>query len=687
MGALIRAHDWSSTPLGAPSGWPQSLRTAVRLMLNTRHPIYIMWGPSGTCLYNDAYRPSIGPEMHPASLGRSAKEVWSEIWSVTGPQIDQVMSGRGATWHEDQLLPITRNGRFEEIYWTYSFGPIDDEDAPGGVGGVLVICNETTRNVLRERDIVLEAQRQRNLVQLMPGFVAIMTGADHRFEYVNDAFVQMSGSRDYIGRVARDIYSDLEYQFFGKILNEVYSSGIAHVAHEMPIRLSGESTDRFLDFVYQPIRSDTGNVTGIFVGGYDVTTAVRARAALEEANTTLEARVALAVGLQTETENALHQAQKMDAVGQLTGGVAHDFNNFLTVIRSAIDLLQRPGVSEARRERYMAAISDTTDRAVKLTSQLLAFSRRQALSPEVFDVNDSVSSICDIIQTLCGSQIGIVTEFPEHGCYVNADRSQFDTALVNLAINGRDAMDGEGTLTIRVETRTALPGDGHSQVEGNYVAVSITDSGCGIATDTLPHIFDPFFTTKGVGKGTGLGLSQVFGYAKQSGGEISVDSNFGEGATFTLCLPSVEFEPAVAQTDKPAELIAGHDICVLLVEDNVEVGSFATTILKELGCRTVWAMDAQMALAKLAAGADRFDLVFTDVIMPGMNGIDLAKEIRRLHPELPVVLTSGYSNVLVQDGTFGFELVHKPYSIEQLSQIFAKVCKVRTSNAYSVATA
>ena len=152
MGALIRDHDWGPSALGRPSSWPQALRTAVRLMLNTRHPMYIFWGPEGACLYNDAYRPSIGPERHPVSLGRPAREVWDEIWEVIGPQIDQVMGGRGATWHENQLLPITRNGRREDVYWTYSYGPIDDEGAPNGVGGVLVVCTETTPHVIAERE-------------------------------------------------------------------------------------------------------------------------------------------------------------------------------------------------------------------------------------------------------------------------------------------------------------------------------------------------------------------------------------------------------------------------------------------------------------------------------------------------------------------------------------------------------
>jgi hypothetical protein len=173
MGALMRAHDWSKLSLGRPETWPQSLRTVVRLMLNTRHPMYIWWGPDGACLYNDAYRQSIGPERHPRSLGRPAREVWDEIWDIIGPQIDHVMSGRGATWHEDHLVPITRHGRREDVYWTYSYSPIDDETAPHGVGGVLVICSETTQRVLGERLLSDEILRQRRMFQCAPGFIAI----------------------------------------------------------------------------------------------------------------------------------------------------------------------------------------------------------------------------------------------------------------------------------------------------------------------------------------------------------------------------------------------------------------------------------------------------------------------------------------------------------------------------------
>ncbi len=374
-------------------------------------------------------------------------------------------------------------------------------------------------------------------------------------------------------------------------------------------------------------------------------------------------------------EDALRHAQKMEAIGQLTGGVAHDFNNLLTVIKSSTELLKRPSLPEERRSRYITAISNTVDRAAKLTSQLLAFARRQALKPEVFAVCDAVRTIGDMIRTLTGSRIQIVSHLPEVQCFVSADASQFDTALVNMAINARDAMDGAGTLTIRVQPVDRIPADRlHPQVAGAFVAVSIADTGSGISPQALEHIFEPFFTTKGVGHGTGLGLSQVFGFAKQSGGEVHVSSVPGQGSTFTLYLPRVQppVDAPAAREGEDEPLVDGHGTCVLVVEDNTDVGTFTMQTLQELGYQTVWASDGRQALAELAQGADRFDVVFSDVVMPGMNGIELAQRIRRDHHDLPVVLTTGYSHVLAQDGSHGFELLRKPYSVEQLSRVLRK---------------
>ena len=372
-----------------------------------------------------------------------------------------------------------------------------------------------------------------------------------------------------------------------------------------------------------------------------------------------------------EAEEALKHGQRLEALGQLTGGVAHDFNNLLTVIRASVDMLRRPHLPEERRLRYVDAISDTVGRAAKLTAQLLAFARRQTLKPEVFDVGKSVQTLTEMIGTLAGSPIEIVTRLPDQPCFINADAGQFETALINMAANARDAMGGAGRLTITVRAVAELPGPAVLPENPlGYVAVAVDDSGVGIPQERIGRIFEPFFTTKEVGHGTVLGLSQVFGFAKQSGGEVMVASEVGKGSTFTLYLPRVSGQGRPHQA--PAEDAApvdGHGLSVLVVEDNVEVGTFVKDALTELGCAAVMVHGAMEALAELTRDAERFDVVFTDVVMPGMTGIDLAQEIRRRHVDLPVVLTSGYSHVLSQNGSFGFELLQKPYSIEQLARV------------------
>lgn len=380
-----------------------------------------------------------------------------------------------------------------------------------------------------------------------------------------------------------------------------------------------------------------------------------------------------------EAEEALKHGQRLEALGQLTGGVAHDFNNLLTVIRASVDMLRRPHLPEERRLRYVEAISDTVSRAAKLTAQLLAFARRQTLKPEVFDVGKSVQTLTEMIGTLTGSPIEIVTRVPDQPCFINADAGQFETALINMAVNARDAMGGAGRLTITVRAVAELPGPAALPENPlGYVAVSVDDTGVGIPQEQIGRIFEPFFTTKEVGLGTGLGLSQVFGFAKQSGGEVMVASEVGKGSTFTLYLPRVSGQGRPQQA--PAEDAApvdGHGMSVLVVEDNIEVGTFTEDALTELGYATTLVHSAMEALAELTRNAERFDVVFTDVVMPGMTGIDLAQEIRRRHFDLPVVLTSGYSHVLSQNGSFGFELLQKPYSIEQLARVLHKVGRWR----------
>jgi two-component system, NtrC family, sensor kinase len=389
-----------------------------------------------------------------------------------------------------------------------------------------------------------------------------------------------------------------------------------------------------------------------------------------------------------EAEEALKHGQRLEAMGRLTGGVAHDFNNLLTVIRASVDLLQRPDLPEPRRLRYIEAISDTVTRAAKLTGQLLAFARRQTLKPEVFDVGRNIQMLSEMIGTLIGSSIEIVILGPEEPCFVNTDAGQFETAIINMAVNARDAMEGQGRLTIAVGMAASLPNAAPlAQNPYGYVAVTVADTGIGIPPDQIERIFEPFFTTKQAGHGTGLGLSQVFGFAKQSGGEVAVASEVGKGSIFTLYLPRTAGSgksPHMLASDAPA--LDGRGLSVLLVEDNAEVGQFAADALADLGYATRLVGSAAHALEELAAGADRFDVVFTDVVMPGMTGIELAQEIRRGHADLPVVLTSGYSHVLSEHGSYGFELLQKPYSVEQLSRVLHRVGRRKLKQAPTAAS-
>jgi two-component system NtrC family sensor kinase len=275
--------------------------------------------------------------------------------------------------------------------------------------------------------------------------------------------------------------------------------------------------------------------------------------------------------------------------------------------------------------------------------------------------------------------IEIVTDIPDQRCFINADASQFETAVINMVVNARDAMAGGGRLTITVRATTQLLGSSSGMDHSNgYVAVSIQDTGIGIPQERLGQIFEPFFTTKEVGQGTGLGLSQVFGFAKQSGGEVMVASEVGKGSRFTLYLPRVSDDHSPPQ-DAAEELTQteGRGISVLMVEDNADVGAFTTHALAELGYSTILVDNAADALAALTEDVDRFDVVFTDVVMPGMTGIDLAQEIRRRNLDVPVVLTSGFSQVLSQHGSDGFVLLQKPYSIDQLTSVLHKVVRWR----------
>ncbi len=284
MGELIRAFPWTSTVLGEPQFWPQGLRTAVRILLTTQHPMFIFWGQDHTCLYNDAYSRSLGPEKHPSILGASGRGSWEEIWPIIGPQIEQVMRGEGSTWHENQLVPIIRHGRLQDVYWTYGYSPIDEPTFPHGVGGVLVICNETTEQVLNEQRLLAEREKFVQLFDQAPIFLAVLGGPDHVIDFANPGYLKLVGHRSVIGRTVAEALPEVVAQGYVTLLDQVYRTGQPYSAvgaryagHVAP---DGSVDERYVDFVYQPMTDRGGAVTGILVQGVDVTARTTADQAL-----------------------------------------------------------------------------------------------------------------------------------------------------------------------------------------------------------------------------------------------------------------------------------------------------------------------------------------------------------------------------------------------------------------------
>ena len=381
---------------------------------------------------------------------------------------------------------------------------------------------------------VAEALAERNLLaDIVEGTDAFVQVADLDFRWlaINKAaaneFERIYGVRPRVGASMLDLLAHVpEHR---AAVRAVWGRALAGEEFTETAEFGDPGRDRrFYEMKYNTLRDARGERIGAYQFVYDVTERLRDQARLAEA------------------QEQLRQSQKMEAVGQLTGGVAHDFNNLLTIIKSSTDLLRRPNLAEERRRRYVDSISDTVDRAAKLTGQLLAFARRQALKPEVFDAAERLRNVTDMLRTIVGARVRVVTDIAGEACFVEADLSQFETALVNMAVNARDAMEGEGTLTITVAAISEIPSiRGHGGASGQFVSVSIADTGRGVAPDQLVRIFEPFYTTKEVGRGTGLGLSQVYGFAKQSGGDVAVESEVGRGSRFMLYLPRVMREGAV----------------------------------------------------------------------------------------------------------------------------------------------
>jgi signal transduction histidine kinase len=390
----------------------------------------------------------------------------------------------------------------------------------------------------------------------------------------------------------------------------------------------------------------------------------------------LERRVEERTAELLEQQHQLHQAQKMEAVGQLTGGIAHDFNNLLTIIIGNVDALATLFEDQPRAKEFADLALKASLRGADLTRQLLAFSRQQRLQPRVINLNELVTGVTTLLRRTIGTNIEIRTELDDALWLAEVDPAQVESALVNLAVNARDAMPNGGHLIIETANKVVDGSYGAENLDvasGHYAMLAVTDTGTGIPAAILNRVFDPFFTTKEVGKGTGLGLSMVYGFAKQSGGHVKIYSEEGHGTAVRLYLPrAAQDEVAAAAKEEPdAARLAGNGECILVVEDNEDVRSLVTRHLDELGYRVLLAGNAAEAL-QVVESPEKLDLLFTDIVMPGKVSCEvLVKRAREARPDLAVLLTSGFSEAAMQGTLLANNrdaLLSKPYRKQDLAR-------------------
>jgi len=418
-------------------------------------------------------------------------------------------------------------------------------------------------------------------------------------------------------------------------------------------RVRKDGTFFWASVVIDPIRDDENRLVGFAKITRDITERRKAQQEMEK----LQLKLA--------------QSQKLDALGQLTGGVAHDFNNLLMVITGSLSALKKAAADDPKALRAVQAIDTASQRGAALTSQLLTFSRRQSVNPQTIDVRDSIFSVRDVLDTGLGSAVELQIEADNGVWPVTVDPAEFETALVNLIINARDAMPRGGKVT--VQASNVFVDDGVTK--GDFVAIKVRDTGVGIPDDVVAKIFDPFFTTKPIGKGTGLGLSQVHGFVHQAGGTITVDSELGTGTSFTIYLP----RSTAALTRRQGELSPRGTGTVLLVEDNPDVANASTGLLEELGYAVRWASDVDTALSEIAANG--IDLVLSDIVMPGnMDGLALARVLKQKHPWLPILLATGYSEAARNAGA-EFPILRKPYQIHELNEALSRLAVITPDTA------
>ncbi|WP_254285311.1 PAS domain-containing sensor histidine kinase [Pseudomonas sp. SBB6] len=656
MSVKVRNHDWGSTALGPLHLWPASLRIAVDMLLASKFPGCLIWGPQMVTLYNDAFKPILGAK--PEALGRGFDEVWSEAWDNIGALVFRTLSGE-AIFIENFPLMINRNGSMEQTYFTFCFSPIRDER--GAVAGFLDTVIETTASVEAEQQWrhlantferqVQERTADRNQFWQLSSDIMLVVLPDLTISAVNPAWTQVLGWRE------DEVLGCL-------IMNWVHADDHQEVASVVEHLRAGQGTGntvsrlRHKDGHYRWFNwAAVPSALGFTAVGSDITQEREREEALRLA------------------EDLLRQSQKMEAIGQLSGGMAHDFNNLLTSISGSLELLERR-IAQGHLDNlhvYLDAARGATRRAASLTHRLLAFSRRQALDPKPASVNQLVLDIERLIQQTLGTHIELQVQVEPAPWWVLIDATQLENALINLCINARDAMEAGGCLRISTgNERHELPFEGEDGLDpGDYFSLQVQDNGQGMNADIVARAFDPFFTTKPVGQGTGLGLSMVYGFVRQSGGRVWIDSTPGQGTRVKILLPRYLGELPESARGKPSgtTYARANGERILLVDDESSLRLMIKEALDEEGFEVFVAGDANAALQQFQA-LGSVDLLITDIGLPGgFNGRQLANALRMLQPQQKILFITGFAAQEVTEQQVlepGSALMTKPFALQDL---------------------
>ncbi|MBK3919604.1 PAS domain-containing protein [Pseudomonas stutzeri] len=548
----------------------------------------------------------------------------------------------------------------------------------------------------RARLLQSEGEQLRRLFAQAPGFVCFLRGPNHVYELVNDAYREVTGHRQLLGKAVREGLPEVVDQGLIDLLDEVYRTGRSYIGKRVSLFLKRqadrEPEETILDFVLQPIIENEGNVTGIFVQGQDVTEQQRNETELQRYREHLEELVRERTQAleQSEAERqvaeqALQQAQRLEAVGKLTGGIAHDFNNMLQIIGGNLQLLRRSlGNDETAARRLNSAVSGV-EKGARLASQLLAFASRQPLLPRQVYLPDLLEQMHELLDGALGSAVQVDLDVVGRPWPVFVDVGNLQSVVLNLAANARDAMAGRGRLVLRLENRSL--NDEAVEQPGDYVLLSVIDQGSGMSDEVRARAFEPFFTTKQESNASGLGLSMVYGFVKQSGGFVTLGSGDNGGAAVHVHLPrsagenaesdaASEREPAQPEADG-SSLVDDAGLRILFVEDDPTLRMLTGEVLTELGHRVEVSETAEEALGFL----DRqpFDVLLTDVGLAGMSGIDLARQAGARHPELALVIASGYAVSPAEVGIDRLRTMIKPYDIHQVRELLDAIRSERAA--------